>query len=87
MSESIYADSAHVISVQQRALPDALAGHDLLCQSKTGSGKTAVFVLSTLNQMEFGDDVETVVLEPTRELVVQTASEFELTGKFLKSCR
>ncbi|XP_003742007.1 ATP-dependent RNA helicase DDX39A [Galendromus occidentalis] len=73
--------------IQEKALPDALAGHDLLCQSKTGSGKTAVFILSTLNQMEFEDFIETVVLVPTRELAVQTVAEYQMLGKFLKNCR
>lgn len=75
------------VSVQADALPEALAGHDLLCQSKTGSGKTAVFVLSTLNRMEFSEHIETVVLVPTRELAVQTVAEYEAFAKFSKYCR
>ena len=73
--------------MQYNVLPEALSGKDLLCQSKTGSGKTAIFVLSTLNQMQFSDNIETLVIVPTRELAIQTVAEYELFGKYLKSMR
>jgi len=43
--------------IQASALPLALAGHDLIAQAKTGSGKTAAFALSlltNLNPRDFG---------------------------------
>jgi superfamily II DNA/RNA helicase len=41
----------HPSEVQVNAIPHALQGHDILCQAKSGMGKTAVFVIAILNQM------------------------------------
>ena len=38
--------------VQHECIPQAILGMDVLCQAKSGMGKTAVFVLSTLQQLE-----------------------------------
>jgi ATP-dependent RNA helicase UAP56/SUB2 len=38
-------------SVQQECIPQAILGTDVLCQAKSGMGKTAVFVLAALQQM------------------------------------
>ena len=66
--------------VQAAALPIALAGHDLIAQAKTGSGKTAAFALALLNRLKLGDPtlrfkVQALVLCPTRELADQVAAE------------
>ena len=66
--------------VQAAALPIALAGHDLIAQAKTGSGKTAAFALALLNRLKLGDSalrfkVQALVLCPTRELADQVAVE------------
>ena len=66
--------------VQAAALPIALAGHDLIAQAKTGSGKTAAFALALLNRLKRGDPalrfkVQALVLCPTRELADQVAVE------------
>jgi len=37
--------------VQQECIPQAILGTDVLCQAKSGMGKTAVFVLASLQQM------------------------------------
>ena len=62
--------------IQAASLPLALAGHDLIAQAKTGSGKTAAFALSLLtrlNPRRFA--VQALVLCPTRELADQVAQE------------
>jgi ATP-independent RNA helicase DbpA len=62
--------------IQAASLPLALAGHDLIAQAKTGSGKTAAFalcLLSKLNPRRFA--VQALVLCPTRELADQVAQE------------
>jgi ATP-dependent RNA helicase DbpA len=62
--------------IQAAALPLALAGHDLLAQARTGSGKTAAFALALLDRLNprhFG--VQGLVLCPTRELAEQVAVE------------
>jgi ATP-independent RNA helicase DbpA len=62
--------------IQEAALADALAGRDLVAQAETGSGKTAVFalaLLANLNRRRFA--VQGLVLCPTRELAEQVAAE------------
>ena len=62
--------------IQAASLPLALAGHDLIAQAKTGSGKTAAFalvVLANLNVRRFA--VQALVLCPTRELSDQVTQE------------
>ncbi len=62
--------------IQSASLPVALAGHDLIAQAKTGSGKTAAFALSLLtrlNPRRFA--VQAMVLCPTRELAEQVTQE------------
>lgn len=62
--------------IQAAALKDALAGKDLIAQAETGSGKTAVFalaLLANLNRRRFA--VQALVLCPTRELADQVAAE------------
>ena len=62
--------------IQAASLPLALAGHDLIAQAKTGSGKTAAFalaLLANLNVRRFA--VQSLVLCPTRELAEQVTQE------------
>lgn len=40
------------LSVQHECIPQAILSMDVLCQAKSGMGKTAVFVLATLQQLE-----------------------------------
>lgn len=42
----------HVFPVQHECIPQAILGMDVVCQAKSGMGKTAVFVLATLQQLE-----------------------------------
>jgi ATP-independent RNA helicase DbpA len=67
---------ARMTPVQAAALPLALAGHDLIAQAKTGSGKTAAFALALLQKLEARRfDVQALVLCPTRELAEQVSQE------------
>ncbi len=62
--------------IQAASLPLALAGHDLIAQGRTGSGKTAAYalaLLANLNQRRFA--VQALVLCPTRELADQVTQE------------
>jgi len=62
--------------IQAASLPIALAGHDLIAQAKTGSGKTAAFSLALLARLDARRfDVQAMVLCPTRELADQVAQE------------
>ena len=63
-------------AIQAASLPPALAGHDLIAQAKTGSGKTAAFALSLLTRLNpRRHAVQALVLCPTRELADQVAQE------------
>ena len=68
--------ASHVRAVQHECIPQAILGMDILCQAKSGMGKTAVFVLSVLQQIETSDKeedatVKAIVLCHTRELAFQ----------------
>jgi ATP-dependent RNA helicase DeaD len=63
--------------VQAKAIPLALEGKDLVVQSRTGTGKTAAFgvpILQRLINTEI-NDVQALILAPTRELAIQVANE------------
>jgi len=67
---------AGMTPIQAASLPLALAGHDLIAQAKTGSGKTAAFalvLLANLNPRRFA--VQSLVICPTRELADQVTQE------------
>jgi len=69
--------------IQAASLPITLAGHDLIAQAKTGSGKTAAFalaLLSKLNPRYFA--VQAMVLCPTRELAEQVTQEIRRLARF-----
>ncbi|MBY4947454.1 ATP-dependent RNA helicase DbpA [Cupriavidus respiraculi] len=62
--------------IQAASLPIALAGHDLIAQAKTGSGKTAAFALPLLARLDARRfDTQALVLCPTRELAEQVTQE------------
>jgi len=66
--------------VQAGLIPRALQGVDVLGQARTGTGKTASFVLPILEQMAKpgrGGSPRALILVPTRELAVQVKDEFE----------
>ena len=62
-----------VTAVQQECIPQAILGMDVICQAKSGMGKTAVFVLTTLQQLDLtgSGDVLILTLCHTRELAFQ----------------
>jgi len=59
--------------IQAMAIPEALAGKDVLGRAQTGTGKTAAFMLPTLQRLQGGDGLRALVLCPTRELAIQVA--------------
>jgi len=74
----------HPSEVQHECIPQAILGMDVLCQAKSGMGKTAVFVLSTLHQLEAKESsVGAIVLCHTRELAYQICNEFERFSRYL----
>lgn len=75
-------------AIQRQAIPVALQGRDIIGIAKTGSGKTAAFILPMLihimdqEELVKGDGPIGLVLAPTRELAVQIYQE---TRKFAKA--
>ena len=71
--------------IQDKAIPHAVAGRDVLGIAQTGTGKTASFVLPMLTKLERGRArarmPRSLILEPTRELAAQVAEHFETLGK------
>ncbi|MHB0948583.1 MAG: DEAD/DEAH box helicase [Gemmatimonadaceae bacterium] len=74
--------------IQREAIPPLLAGHDLLGQAATGTGKTAAFALPMLQRIAepgaVDDDerpVRGLVLVPTRELAMQVAEAIHKYGR------
>ncbi len=71
--------------IQEKAIPVAVTGRDVLGIAQTGTGKTASFVLPMLTRLERGRArarmPRTLILEPTRELAAQVAEAFETLGQ------
>lgn len=65
--------------VQEKAIPAILQGEDLLACAQTGTGKTAAFLLPILHRIHENpnDGIDTIILEPTRELAVQVDQQLE----------
>jgi len=78
----------HPSEVQHECIPQAVLGMDALCQAKSGMGKTAVFVLATLQQIEPVDgQISVLVMCHTRELAFQISKEYERFSKFIPSLK
>ncbi|KAG1769644.1 P-loop containing nucleoside triphosphate hydrolase protein [Suillus occidentalis] len=78
----------HPSEVQQECIPQAVLGMDVLCQAKSGHGKTAVFVLATLQQLEpVNGEVSVIVLCHTRELAFQIKNEYTRFAKYMPDVR
>lgn len=76
------------VAVQQECIPQSILGMDVLCQAKSGMGKTAVFVLATLQQIEPVDgEVSVIVLCHTRELAYQIRNEYARFSKYMPDVR
>jgi len=74
----------HPSEVQHETIPQAILGMDVICQAKSGMGKTAVFVLATLQQLEaVPGQVSVLVLCHARELAYQICHEFERFSKYM----
>lgn len=67
-------DFQNPTEVQEKAIPLALEGHDLIVRSKTGTGKTGAFLIPILNVTEPGERMTSLVILPTRELALQVAN-------------
>jgi superfamily II DNA/RNA helicase len=76
--------------IQALTLPIALAGHDLIGQARTGTGKTLAFGIPLLQRLDGQPPVSpggtrALVVVPTRELAIQVSYDLEATGKASKA--
>jgi translation initiation factor 4A len=71
-------------AIQQRAIKPCILGHDVIAQAQSGTGKTATFAISILQQldMEF-KDCQALILAPTRELAQQIQKVVLALGDYM----
>ena len=74
--------------IQEKAIPPALAGRDVLGCAQTGTGKTCAFAAPILQRLEAVNapkrPIRALILTPTRELAIQIGESFDAYGKYLK---
>jgi ATP-dependent RNA helicase RhlE len=68
--------------IQTQAIPQVLAGKDVIGSAQTGTGKTAAFALPILQKLDRHGPLRCLILEPTRELAVQVDEAFKEFAKF-----
>lgn len=68
--------------IQEKTIPVALAGKDVIGQAQTGTGKTLAFVLPVLERIDpKKEQVQALIITPTRELALQITNEIKLMIK------
>lgn len=68
--------------IQEEAIPIALTGRDILARAKNGTGKTAAFIIPTLERVNpKKNKIQALLLVPTRELALQTSQVCKTLGK------
>lgn len=71
-------------AIQQRAILPIIQGRDVIAQSQSGTGKTAVFSISTLQCLDAAsNETQALILSPTRELAEQTQKVVLSIGDFM----
>ncbi|MVO98521.1 DEAD/DEAH box helicase [Paenibacillus lutrae] len=69
--------------IQEKTIPLAMEGHDLIGQAQTGTGKTAAFGIPLVSKIEPSEDkIVALIMCPTRELAIQVAEEVAKLGRF-----
>ncbi|MCV0367610.1 MAG: DEAD/DEAH box helicase [Nitrosopumilus sp.] len=68
--------------IQEAVIPVLLSGRDVVGQAHTGSGKTAAFALSMLQEIQPKNGIQGLIMAPTRELAIQISDEIKKFGKF-----
>mmetsp|Transcript_16936 Transcript_16936/g.39110 ORF Transcript_16936/g.39110 Transcript_16936/m.39110 type:complete len:430 (+) Transcript_16936:111-1400(+) len=73
-------------AIQQRAIKPIILGRDVIAQSQSGTGKTAVFSIASLQLLDSTSrDVQVLVLSPTRELAEQSQRVMQSLGDFMNA--
>ncbi|EJG0969086.1 DEAD/DEAH box helicase [Vibrio parahaemolyticus] len=85
-SELIHAlpkDFKKSTDIQALAIPELLAGQDLLALANTGSGKTLAYGLPLLEKLSVNPEQKALILVPTRELAMQVSEAINQVGQVL----
>ena len=70
--------------IQEETIPVALTGRDILARAKNGTGKTAAFLIPTLEKIDpKNPKCQALILVPTRELALQTSQVCKTLGQYL----
>lgn len=70
--------------IQEKAIPIALTGKDIIGQAQTGTGKTAAFAIPILEKVDASKKfVQAIAIAPTRELAIQVSEEINRLAKYM----
>ncbi|WP_066307411.1 DEAD/DEAH box helicase [Bacillus sp. FJAT-29814] len=70
--------------IQEKAIPVALTGKDIIGQAQTGTGKTAAFAIPILEKVDTSKKyVQAIAIAPTRELAIQVSEEINRLAKYM----
>ncbi|MBV7508581.1 DEAD/DEAH box helicase [Bacillus sp. sid0103] len=70
--------------IQEKAIPIALTGKDIIGQAQTGTGKTAAFTIPILEKVDTSKKyVQAIAIAPTRELAIQVSEEINRLSKYM----
>ncbi len=74
--------------IQEQTIPLLLMGKDVIGNSHTGTGKTAAFGIPLLEMIDFGvNEIQALIITPTRELSVQIKHELDNIAKYISNCK
>ncbi|MDV3167209.1 MAG: DEAD/DEAH box helicase [Vigna little leaf phytoplasma] len=79
---------ANPTPIQALVIPEMIAGHDIIAQSQTGTGKTFAFSIPIISKIDHKkSQIQSLILCPTRELALQVFNEIKKLLKFYKEIR
>ena len=68
--------------IQEKSIPLAMQGKDILGQAQTGTGKTAAFAIPIIENTVVDKNIQHLIMAPTRELASQIMDEFKKLGQY-----
>lgn len=82
------ADLINPSPIQLKAIPICRFGNDIIAQAKAGTGKTCVFTVCILENIDYLCNLpQALILSPTREIAIQTCDVIEKIGKYYNKLR
>ena len=75
-------------TIQKQSIPPMIDGKDLIAQAQSGTGKTGAFTVGTLMSIDIEDNnIQAILMSPTRELAMQTQHVCKELGKHIKELK